>query len=307
MFSTNPERSGSVAAEVRVASEAERTWVLDAVADALPDVEVRELPPSRDPGAARRIRLEGAALAGFVQKWGLRRTGNDARVPGALYAAPAPVVAAYLRSLFQAEGWVASSGAAVGLAMASPHLVRGVQTLLIRLGLFSRVRRVAEPRAGGNDFWVLNVSKATDGRRFADEIGFVDPSRARELDAALATVKEAGGRATRLVEVDSIEVLGQMDVYDIQTESGEYLSGNLRVHNCFILAVEDTMRSILNWYAEEGIIFKGGSGSGINLSTLRSSHEPLKGGGSASGPVSFMRGADASAGTIKSEIGRAHV
>jgi ribonucleoside-diphosphate reductase alpha chain len=69
---------------------------------------------------------------------------------------------------------------------------------------------------------------------------------------------------------------------------------------CFILAVDDHMSSILNWYVEEGTIFKGGSGSGINLSRLRSSKEGLAGGGTASGPVSFMRGADASAGTIKS-------
>jgi ribonucleoside-diphosphate reductase alpha chain len=69
---------------------------------------------------------------------------------------------------------------------------------------------------------------------------------------------------------------------------------------CFILAVEDHMSSILNWYVEEGTIFKGGSGSGINLSQIRSSREPLAGGGTASGPVSFMRGADSSAGTIKS-------
>lgn len=70
---------------------------------------------------------------------------------------------------------------------------------------------------------------------------------------------------------------------------------------CFILAVEDTMPSILNWYKEEGMIFKGGSGSGINLSTLRASTEKLgKSAGTASGPLSFMRGADASAGAIKS-------
>ena len=69
---------------------------------------------------------------------------------------------------------------------------------------------------------------------------------------------------------------------------------------CFILSVDDTMESILNWYAEEGMIFKGGSGSGVNLSKLRSSHERLSGGGTPSGPVSFMRGADASAGAIKS-------
>jgi len=69
---------------------------------------------------------------------------------------------------------------------------------------------------------------------------------------------------------------------------------------CFILSVDDTMDSILDWYRKEGVIFKGGSGSGVNLSKLRSSKERLGGGGTASGPVSFMRAADASAGVIKS-------
>lgn len=70
---------------------------------------------------------------------------------------------------------------------------------------------------------------------------------------------------------------------------------------CFILGIEDTMPAILNWYVEEGMIFKGGSGSGINISPIRSSKEALgKSAGSASGPLSFMRGADASAGAIKS-------
>jgi ribonucleoside-diphosphate reductase alpha chain len=73
-----------------------------------------------------------------------------------------------------------------------------------------------------------------------------------------------------------------------------------QVSACFILAVDDTMDSILNWYREEGLIFKGGSGAGLNLSRIRSSKELLHSGGTASGPVSFMRGADASAGTIKS-------
>jgi ribonucleoside-diphosphate reductase alpha chain len=69
---------------------------------------------------------------------------------------------------------------------------------------------------------------------------------------------------------------------------------------CFILSVEDTMESILDWNTKEGKIFRGGSGSGINLSNIRGSMEQLKKGGTASGPVSFMRGADAWAGTIKS-------
>ncbi|GAB2496587.1 vitamin B12-dependent ribonucleotide reductase [Nocardiopsis aegyptia] len=82
--------------------------------------------------------------------------------------------------------------------------------------------------------------------------------------------------------------------FNVGTASSQQVSA------CFILSVDDTMESILDWYKEEGIIFKGGSGAGVNLSRIRSSKELLSSGGTASGPVSFMRGADASAGTIKS-------
>ena len=125
--------------------------------------------------------------------------------------------------------------------------------------------------------------------------GFLRPG-----DHLLYVQPDVGGSDRTLLDISKVENLGPMEVYDIQTESGEYLSGNLRVHNCFILAVDDTMDSILEWYREEGLIFKGGSGAGVNLSRIRSSKELLSSGGTASGPVSFMRGADASAGTIKS-------
>ncbi|KAB2346389.1 vitamin B12-dependent ribonucleotide reductase [Actinomadura rudentiformis] len=82
--------------------------------------------------------------------------------------------------------------------------------------------------------------------------------------------------------------------FNVGTKSPQQVSA------CFILSVDDSMESILEWYKEEGTIFKGGSGSGVNLSRIRSSKELLSSGGTASGPVSFMRGADASAGTIKS-------
>ena len=82
--------------------------------------------------------------------------------------------------------------------------------------------------------------------------------------------------------------------FNVGTPSAQQVSA------CFILSVDDTMDSILNWYREEGMIFKGGSGAGLNLSRIRSSKELLSSGGTASGPISFMRGADASAGTIKS-------
>ena len=82
--------------------------------------------------------------------------------------------------------------------------------------------------------------------------------------------------------------------FNVGTTSPQFVSA------CFILAVDDTIDSILDWYKEEGLIFKGGSGAGVNLSQIRSSKELLSSGGTASGPISFMRGADASAGTIKS-------
>ena len=146
------------------------------------------------------------------------------------------------------------------------------------------------------DHLVWKASDATYGR-------FVPAGDLRPGDKLEWSRNESFGDAqtqSEDVDIESIESIGEMDVYDIQTESGEYLSSNLRVHNCFILSVDDSMDSILNWYREEGIIFKGGSGAGVNLSSIRASVENLNGGGTASGPVSFMRGADASAGTIKS-------
>jgi ribonucleoside-diphosphate reductase alpha chain len=143
------------------------------------------------------------------------------------------------------------------------------------------------------DHLVWRAANLADG-------AFVPAGDLRVGDALLHADPGLAGTNSVLAIVDRIERLGSMEVYDIQTESGEYLSGGLRVHNCFILAVDDTMDSILEWYKEEGLIFKGGSGSGVNLSRIRSSKELLTSGGTASGPVSFMRGADASAGTIKS-------
>jgi len=293
----------SLTIEAMTVTEAERQWVLAALDSVFPGVHrheraVETLDTTLD---CRRTRLYGVALSEFVERWGLRIRGVDMTVPEHLFDAPLPVVAAYLRSLFQAEGYVCvgEGSAYIGFDMISEGIVRGAQALLGRFGIFSRVRFKADRRPDGHGCWSLSIRTLGDRMTFADEIGFVDPSKAAKLERSLQLAGLAAASAKRL-EIDRIEDLGAMDVYDIQTESGEYLSDNLRVHNCFILSVEDTMDSILNWYTEEGVIFKGGSGAGVNLSRIRSSHELLKGGGTASGPVSFMRGADASAGTIKS-------
>ena len=249
----------------------------------------------------RRTRLYGEPLRPFVERWGLLTRGVDMEVPEHLYGAPLPVVAAYLRSVFQAEGFVSARKAStvVEVDMIPERLIRGMQRLLLRFGIYSRVGFKRDARADRKGCWTLRIQTAGDRRIFADEIGFLDPVKAEKLEHSF----ELPGRPARdskRLEIARIESVGPMEVYDIQTESGEYLSGNLRVHNCFILAVDDTMDSILEWYKEEGLIFKGGSGAGVNLSRIRSSKELLSSGGTASGPVSFMRGADASAGTIKS-------
>jgi ribonucleotide reductase alpha subunit len=241
-----------------------------------------------------------AALAGWLQSAGGEVDG-DAEVPAGLFDAPLPVVASYLRSVFQAEGFVSARAAStvVEVDMISEHLIRGMQQLLLRFGIYARVGFKNDPRPDRHGCWTLRIQTAGDRRIFADEIGFIDPVKAAKLERSFDLPGQPARQVERL-EIARVERLGAMDVYDIQTESGEYLSGNLRVHNCFILAVDDTMESILDWYREEGLIFKGGSGAGVNLSRIRSSSELLASGGTASGPVSFMRGADASAGTIKS-------
>jgi ribonucleoside-diphosphate reductase alpha chain len=293
----------SLTIEAMTVTDAESRWVHGMLDLALPGVHRHERGVSTQDEAldCRRIRLYGVPLQDFVDRWALRSRGVDMEVPAHLFTAPLPVVTAYLRSLFQAEGYVSARAQStlVGLDMISESLVRGVQSLLLRYGIFARVGRKAEKRPDRHDLWGIRIQNAGDRRIFADEIGFLDPRKAQKLEASFDLPGRPAHEAER-IEIDRVEHLGAMEVYDIQTESGEYLAGSLRVHNCFILSVDDTMDSILNWYREEGLIFKGGSGAGLNLSRIRSSQELLSSGGTASGPVSFMRGADASAGTIKS-------
>ncbi len=293
----------SLAIEAMTVTPAELEWVTTAIDAVLPEVHRNEtrVDTQDDSLDCRRTRLYGNGLTDFVDRWDLRARGTDMVVPPQLFSAPLPVVQAYLRSIFQAEGYVSDrdSSTLVGLDMTSEELIRGVQRLLLRFGVFARVRRKQERHENHHDMWTLGIQGLGDGEIFHTEIGFIDEGKAEKLERSLDRPGLAANEIKKL-QIERVDNLGPMPVYDIQTESGEYLSANLRVHNCFILSVDDTMESILDWYKEEGIIFKGGSGAGVNLSRIRSSKELLSSGGTASGPVSFMRGADASAGTIKS-------
>ena len=161
------------------------------------------------------------------------------------------------------------------------------------------------------DFWSVNATNIVTTKYFRGAVG----TPAREwslkqlLDRVVSTYTAAGREHGYFAGEDDAEVFAHELTYMLLHQIFSFnspvwfnigTSAPAQVSACFILAVEDTMDSILNWYREEGHIFKGGSGAGVNLSRIRSSRELLSSGGTASGPVSFMRGADASAGTIKS-------
>jgi ribonucleoside-diphosphate reductase alpha chain len=160
--------------------------------------------------------------------------------------------------------------------------------------------------------WSVNATNIVAQKYFRGTIG--TPERERSVkqvaDRVADTIAAWGVADGYFVDDDEAEAFADELKYLVVTQRAAFNSPvwfNIGVKGvpqqasaCFILSVDDKMDSILNWYVEEGTIFKGGSGAGINLSRIRSSKELLKGGGTASGPVSFMRGADASAGTIKS-------
>ncbi|MFE6750522.1 vitamin B12-dependent ribonucleotide reductase [Kitasatospora purpeofusca] len=161
------------------------------------------------------------------------------------------------------------------------------------------------------DFWSVNAVNIVTSKYFRGALG--TPQREWSLkqiiDRVVLTYRAAGEKNGYFATPDDAEVfehelthalLHQVFSFNSPVWFNVGTKQPQQVSACFILSVDDSMESILDWYKEEGMIFKGGSGAGLNLSRIRSSKELLSSGGNASGPVSFMRGADASAGTIKS-------
>jgi ribonucleoside-diphosphate reductase alpha chain len=161
------------------------------------------------------------------------------------------------------------------------------------------------------DFWSVNASTIVTTKYFRGAVGAENRewSLKQVIDRVVLTYTKAGKEFGYFATDKDAEIfehelthmlLHQIFSFNSPVWFNVGTAAPQQVSACFILSVDDTMDSILNWYREEGMIFKGGSGAGLNLSRIRSSKELLKSGGTASGPVSFMRGADASAGTIKS-------
>src|SRR4029453_2524324 len=160
--------------------------------------------------------------------------------------------------------------------------------------------------------WSLNATNIVSQKYFRGSLGTPERewSLRQVIDRVADTITRWGTEGGYFVEESEAETFNAELKHLLVTQKAALHSPvwfNIGVAGvpqqasaCFILSVDDTMDSILNWYKEEGTIFKGGSGAGVNLSRIRSSAERLKGGGPASGPVSFLRGPHPSAGTIKS-------
>jgi ribonucleoside-diphosphate reductase alpha chain len=161
------------------------------------------------------------------------------------------------------------------------------------------------------DFWSVNAANIVTTKYFRGAVG--SPQREWSLkqlvDRVVGVYTETGRKHGYFATDEDAQIFDHELKYALIHQIFSFnspvwfnvgTSSKAQVSACFILSVDDTMDAILEWYREEGLIFKGGSGAGVNLSKIRSSKELLSSGGTASGPVSFMRGADASAGTIKS-------
>ena len=161
------------------------------------------------------------------------------------------------------------------------------------------------------DFWSVNAGAIVTTKYFRGAQGTPvrEWSLRQLIDRVVLTYAKAGKQHGYFATEDDAEIFEHELTYALLHQVFSFnspvwfnvgTSSPQQVSACFILSVDDSMDSILNWYKEEGKIFQGGSGAGLNLSRIRASSELLSSGGTASGPVSFMRGADASAGTIKS-------
>jgi ribonucleoside-diphosphate reductase alpha chain len=301
----------SLTVEFMTINEDEYQYICERIARVFPGVHSHERSvESQNPDLdVRRIRLYGEPLREFVERYRLLDASTERTIPDAVLSNGKAAQSAYLRSLFQADGTVRlrnreSRTADVVLTTTSHRLAEGVQSLLMNLGIYARVNEGFDGRENRLTPYQLSIGYADARESFQDLVGFVSAEKKSKL--AVACSERFPGKgipALREEQVARLEFAGLQQVYDIQTLSGQYLSNNVVVHNCFILSIDDDLVNeggIMDLMTREARLFKYGSGTGTNYSKLRSSSEPLSGGGVSSGLLSFLKVSDRSASSIKS-------
>jgi ribonucleoside-diphosphate reductase alpha chain len=294
--------------EAMTINEAERSYVGSLASAVFGDARSHERTvEAQDPSLdVRRLRFYGENLRPFVERYNLLDRRLAMEVPQLVRTGGAKVVASYLRALFQADGGVRireeRKASDLVFGTISPRLATGVSELLNNLGIYNRVQVGPDSRPDRQDYYHVVVAWGDARRKFADLIGCISPEKQGKLANALA-VRGRNVARSRDERIVAIEHIGDMDVYDIQTESHSFLVNNVVVHNCFIQSVSDDLVNeggIMDLWVREARIFKYGSGTGSNFSHIRGEGEKLSGGGTSSGLMSFLKVGDRAAGAIKS-------
>jgi ribonucleoside-diphosphate reductase alpha chain len=258
----------------------------------------------------RRIHLSGKKIHQFVEEYDLMRRCKDVQVPRHILGGAPQERREFLKALFQADGCVRvrikvnGNGGDVCLTTISEELAFDVLQLLNSLGIYARISLCRDSREDRNVQYQVIVAYGGAREQFLEQVGFLAQEKQQKLEFLNQLV--TGGKSLPLIreeEIVSIQSIGVRDVYDIQTESGRFLANGVVVHNCFIQSVRDDLVNpggIFDLAVREARIFKYGSGTGSNFSSLRGRGEPLSGGGTSSGLMSFLKLFDAGAGAIKS-------
>ncbi|MBF0556395.1 MAG: hypothetical protein HQK96_17900, partial [Nitrospirae bacterium] len=207
--------------------------------------------------------------------------------------------------MFQADGCVRlyKNGGDITLTTVSETLAHDVQILLLSMGIYSCVNLGSDNRENRKQSYYVRISYLSERLKFENKIGFISNDKIEKL-IKLNSINVGKNKNIFSEEtVESIDYIGEEDVFDIQTESEKFCANGVVVHNCFILSIDDDLVNeggIMDLWVREARIFKYGSGVGTNYSNIRAEGEKLGGGGTSSGLMSFLKIGDRAAGAIKS-------
>ncbi len=257
----------------------------------------------------RIVKYDSKNVDEFVNAYELNQTSLNAKIPTLIMEGSLQEKAAFLKSLFQADGTVRirkedgrNSGDVV-LTTISEELAHDVQMLLLSIGIYSNVSLVNDSRENRHKSYQVTIAYFSERVKFETLIGFVSNEKKSKLYSLNSEIDGKSKKPISELTVVSIDYTGEEEVYDIQTQSSQFTANGIIVHNCFILSVGDDLVNeggIMDLWVREARIFKYGSGVGTNFSNIRGEGEKLSGGGSSSGLMSFLKIGDRAAGAIKS-------
>ncbi len=255
------------------------------------------------------IRHDFKEVKDFVFEYGLNKYSYNSEVPKKILASNINIQTEFLKSLFQADGCVRirnedkiNSGDIV-FSTISEKLAHQVQSLLLNQNIYSRVSICDDSRENRKLQYHVIISYYSERLKFETQIGFISSDKKEKLRKLNTEIIGKNKNTISEEKVISIERIGEETVYDIQTESSKFSANGVVVHNCFIQFVDDKLmgeQGIFDLAIREARLFKHGSGTGTNFSTIRGKGEGLSGGGVSSGLMSFLKIFDTVAGSIKS-------